>query len=79
MQLNHHYSYYRWQSHLGLGRPAFSIAHDFRVGFMLILEQITRQEYYVAIVNYTCCEVVTKCPQHADSTTKWKRNNYRSL
>jgi hypothetical protein len=33
---------------------------------MLSFKNINTKEYYVAIFDYTCCEVVRKCPTHAE-------------
>jgi hypothetical protein len=49
---------------LDQGWPAFSISHDIKIGYMLTFEKNVDNVYYVAIFDYTCCEVVTKCPAH---------------
>jgi hypothetical protein len=50
---------------LDQGWLAFSVSHDLKVGYMLTFDKINTNEYYIAIFNYTCCKVVTKCPAHA--------------
>ena len=51
---------------LNQGWPAFAIAHQLRVCYMLSFKKISQKEYRVVIFDYTCCELVAKCPQQAD-------------
>jgi hypothetical protein len=34
------------------------------------LQDYTMNEYIVVNFDYTCCEVMTKCPDHADATRR---------
>jgi hypothetical protein len=43
-----------------------AISHDLKFGYMPTFDKLSTKEYYVAILNSTYCEVVTKCPAHAE-------------
>jgi hypothetical protein len=47
-----------------------SISHDLKVGYMLTFDKLSTNEYYVTILDYTCCEVVTKCHVHNEKFTR---------
>jgi hypothetical protein len=50
------------------GWAAFAIAHDPRVGYFLTFCKEAPGVYQVVIFNSTCTEVMTRCPDHRDST-----------
>jgi hypothetical protein len=33
---------------------------------MLFLKKLSGREYIVVVFDYSCCEVVGRCPQHLD-------------
>lgn len=55
---------------LDQGWPAFAIAHNLQVGYFLTFKKLNDDEYRVVIFDYSCCEVVTKCPDHGDATRR---------
>jgi hypothetical protein len=53
---------------LSQGRPAFTIAHALKVGYFLIFKKLNLKEYKLVIFDYSCCQVMKKCPNHEDAT-----------
>jgi hypothetical protein len=42
----------------------FVIAHNLKIGYMIFFKKLSAREYIVAVFDYSCCEVVGRCPQH---------------
>jgi hypothetical protein len=54
------------------GRPGswlarFAVAHNLKIGYLLFFKKLTAREYRVVIFDYSCCEVVGRCPEHPHS------------
>jgi hypothetical protein len=48
-------------------RPEFAIAHNLKIGYLLFFKKLTAREYRVVVFDYSCCEVVGRCPEHPRS------------
>jgi hypothetical protein len=46
---------------LKAGWPDFAVAHNLKID-MLFLKKLTAREYRVAVFDYSCCELVGRCP-----------------
>jgi hypothetical protein len=50
------------------GWEAFTIAHQLKIGQFRTFRMVSTGEYSVVIVDHTCTEVMTRCPNHGDAT-----------
>jgi hypothetical protein len=50
------------------GWAGFAIAHQLKVGQFLTFKKVSSFEYSVVIFNHTCTEVMSRCPDHGDTT-----------
>ena len=48
----------------------FAIAHNLKIGYMLFFKKLSAKEYKVVIFDYSCCEVVGRCPQHPECSKR---------
>jgi hypothetical protein len=46
------------------GRP------QLKIGYLLFFKKLTAREYRVVVFDYSCCEVVGRCPEHPRSTRR---------
>ena len=53
---------------LDQGWPAFAIAHNLKIGYFLTL---TAKVYKVVIFNYSCAEVVERCPDQPEAFQRY--------
>jgi hypothetical protein len=42
--------------------------HDLRAGYFLTFRKEAPRIYQVVIFDYTCTKVMTRCPDHGDTT-----------
>jgi hypothetical protein len=52
---------------LEAGWPEFAVAHNLKIGYILFFKKLTAREYRVPFFDYSCCEVVGRCPEHPRS------------
>jgi hypothetical protein len=52
---------------LEAGRSKFAVAHNLKIGYLLFFKNLTAREYRVVVFDYSCCEVVGRCPEHPHS------------
>jgi hypothetical protein len=52
---------------LEAGWPEFVVAHNLKIGYLLFFKKLTAREYRVVVFDYSCCEVVGRCPKHPRS------------
>jgi hypothetical protein len=45
----------------------FTVAHNLKIGYMLFFKKLSARDYKVVVFDYSCCEVVGRCPQHPKS------------
>jgi hypothetical protein len=49
------------------GWPNFAVAHNLKIGYLLFFKKLIAREYRVVVFDYSCCEVVGRCPKHLRS------------
>jgi hypothetical protein len=54
------------KSTLEAGWSDFAVTHNLKIGYMLLFKKLSGREYIVVLFDYSCCEVVGRCPQHPD-------------
>ena len=59
---------------LDRGWPAFTIAHDLHIGYLLMFKKIAEKEFKVIIFNKSGCELVKQCSQHPTNLMKKRVN-----
>jgi hypothetical protein len=47
--------------------PKFVVAHNLKIGYLLFFKKLTAKEYRVVVFDYSCCEVIGRCPEHPRS------------
>jgi hypothetical protein len=52
---------------LEAGWPEFVVAQNLKIGYLLFFKKLTAREYRVVVFDYSCCEVVDRCPEHPRS------------
>jgi hypothetical protein len=52
---------------LEAGWPKIMVAHNLKIGYLLFFKKLTAKEYRVVVFDYSCCEVVGRCPKHPRS------------
>jgi hypothetical protein len=55
---------------LKAGWSDFAVAHKLKIGYMLFFKKLSARDYKVVVFDYSCCEVVDRCPQHPKSTRR---------
>jgi hypothetical protein len=58
---------------LEAGWPEFAITHNLKIGYLLFFKKLTTREYRVVVFDYSCCEVVGRCPEHPRSMRRLQR------
>jgi hypothetical protein len=56
---------------LATGWPKFAITHNLKIGYLLFFKKLTTKEYRVVVFDYSCCEVVGRCPEHPRSMRRF--------
>jgi hypothetical protein len=49
---------------LEAGWLEFVVAHNLKIGYLMFFKKLTAREYRVVIFDYSCCELVGRCPEH---------------
>jgi hypothetical protein len=52
---------------LEVGWTEFTVAHNFKIGYLLFFKKLTTREYRVIVFDYSYCEVVSRCLEHPRS------------
>jgi hypothetical protein len=52
---------------LEAGWSEFAVAHKLKIDYLLFFKKLTTREYRVVVFDYSCCEVVGRCPEHPRS------------
>jgi hypothetical protein len=52
---------------LEAGWPEFLVAHNLKIGYLMFFKKLTAREYRVVVLDYSCCELVGRCPEHPRS------------
>jgi hypothetical protein len=52
---------------LNQGWPAFAIAHDLNMCFLLTFMKLSREVYKMVIFDYNGVEVAKRCPDHPEA------------
>jgi hypothetical protein len=60
------------------GWPEFAFAHKLKIGYLLFFKKLTAKEYRVVVFDYSCCEVVGRCPEHPHSMRRLQADKERS-
>jgi hypothetical protein len=47
---------------LEAGWLEFAVDHNLKFGYLLFFKKLTAREYRVVVFDYSCCEVVGRCP-----------------
>jgi hypothetical protein len=58
---------------LEAGWPEFAVTHNLKIGYLLFFKKLTAREYRVVVFDYSCCEVVGRCPEHPRSMRRLQR------
>jgi hypothetical protein len=59
---------------LEAGWPEFAVAHNLKIGYILFFKKLTARAYRVVVFDYSCCEVVGRCPEHPRSMRRLQAN-----
>jgi hypothetical protein len=50
-----------------------AVTHNLKIGYLLFFKKLTAREYRVVVFDYSCCEVVGRCPEHPRSMRRLQR------
>jgi hypothetical protein len=57
---------------LKAGWLEFTVAHNLKIGYLLFFKKLTAREYRVVVFDYSCCEVVGRCPEFPRSMRRFQ-------
>jgi hypothetical protein len=55
------------QGHPQASWPEFTVAHNLKIGYLIFFKKLSAKEYRVVVFDYSCCEVIGRCPEHPRS------------